>query len=202
MPSTTPLTDAIQALTTYSNTVTGKTPPDTTLSEAVATLAAGYGGGGGSDPWHIKSGELGFNMGSVGADTTAHPIALFESSTSPAVRRCALAFNGDIVVPYKVSSSNYPTGDMYLIPIPATATKIKTTIDRTIQISVFYVTVENGDITSTSAPDGWEDITANTAKENNIPTGANYVVTNFRANSSNANFAYNTIPRKISIDFE
>ena len=44
MPSNTPLTDAINALTTYSNTVTGAS--DTTLSDAVATLAAGYGGGG------------------------------------------------------------------------------------------------------------------------------------------------------------
>lgn len=44
MPTTTPLTDAIEALTTYSNTVTGAS--DTTLSEAVATLASGYGGGG------------------------------------------------------------------------------------------------------------------------------------------------------------
>lgn len=44
MPAT-PLTDAIQALTTYANEVTGAS--DTTLSEAVATLVAGYGGGGG-----------------------------------------------------------------------------------------------------------------------------------------------------------
>lgn len=43
MPTTTPLTDAITALTTYSNTVTGAS--DTDLSSAVATLAAGYGGG-------------------------------------------------------------------------------------------------------------------------------------------------------------
>lgn len=42
-----PLTDAINALTTYANTVTGKSPPDTTLSDAVATLASGYGQGGG-----------------------------------------------------------------------------------------------------------------------------------------------------------
>ena len=42
--SGTPLTDAIEALTTYSNTVTGAS--DTTLSDAVATLASGYGGGG------------------------------------------------------------------------------------------------------------------------------------------------------------
>ena len=38
----TPLTDAIEALTTYANTVTGAS--DTTLSDAVATLASGYGG--------------------------------------------------------------------------------------------------------------------------------------------------------------
>ena len=44
MPTQTPLTDAINALTTYANTVTGAS--DTTLSDAVATLAAGYGGGG------------------------------------------------------------------------------------------------------------------------------------------------------------
>lgn len=40
----TPLTDAIQALTTYANETTGAS--DTTLSAAVGTLVAGYGGGG------------------------------------------------------------------------------------------------------------------------------------------------------------
>ncbi len=47
MATTTPLTDAITALTTYANTVTGGS--DTTLSEAVATLASGYGSGGSTD---------------------------------------------------------------------------------------------------------------------------------------------------------
>lgn len=41
----TPLTDAINALTTYANEVTGKS--DTTLSAAVGSLADGYGGVGG-----------------------------------------------------------------------------------------------------------------------------------------------------------
>lgn len=41
----TPLTDAINALTTYANETTGAS--DTTLSAAVGTLAAGYGQGGG-----------------------------------------------------------------------------------------------------------------------------------------------------------
>ena len=39
-----PLTDAIVALTTYANTVTGES--DTTLSDAVESLVDGYGGGG------------------------------------------------------------------------------------------------------------------------------------------------------------
>lgn len=52
-----PLTDAINALTTYANSVTGAS--DTTLSEAVATLANGYGGGGGS-----------FDTGTVTGDGT------------------------------------------------------------------------------------------------------------------------------------
>ena len=45
MPSNTPLTDAINALTQYANETTGAS--DTTLSDAVGTLVAGYGGGGG-----------------------------------------------------------------------------------------------------------------------------------------------------------
>lgn len=40
------LTDSIEALTTYANGVTGES--DTTLSDAVASLADGYGQGGGS----------------------------------------------------------------------------------------------------------------------------------------------------------
>lgn len=50
-----PLTDAINALTAYANTVTGAS--DTTLSDAVATLAAGYGGGGGISIDDIASGS-------------------------------------------------------------------------------------------------------------------------------------------------
>lgn len=46
MSTTTPLTDAINALTTYANETTGAS--DTDLSSAVATLVAGYGSGGSS----------------------------------------------------------------------------------------------------------------------------------------------------------
>lgn len=45
MPTETPLTDEINALTQYANTITGQS--NTCLSDAVETLADGYGGGGG-----------------------------------------------------------------------------------------------------------------------------------------------------------
>lgn len=53
---TQPLTDAINALTTYANETTGQS--DTTLSDAVRTLCDGYGGGGdsGMDDWNDFSG--------------------------------------------------------------------------------------------------------------------------------------------------
>lgn len=43
----TPLTDSIEALTTYANQITGAS--DTNLSDAVYTLAQGYGGGGSAE---------------------------------------------------------------------------------------------------------------------------------------------------------
>lgn len=52
----TPLTDSINALTTYANEVTGAS--DTTLSDAVHTLASGYGGG---DAFVIQSIASGLN---------------------------------------------------------------------------------------------------------------------------------------------
>ena len=55
MPTTTPLTDAIEALTRYANETTGA--GDTTLSEAVATLIEGYGQGGGEPDHWVRPSE-------------------------------------------------------------------------------------------------------------------------------------------------
>ena len=52
MPNT-PLTDAINALTSYANSVTGEA--DETLSDAVRSLADGYGGGSSAQ---VASGEF------------------------------------------------------------------------------------------------------------------------------------------------
>lgn len=54
----TPLTDSIEALTTYANQVTGAS--DTNLSDAVYTLVQGYGGGGES-PFAINEIVVGEN---------------------------------------------------------------------------------------------------------------------------------------------
>lgn len=61
--STTPLTDAINALTQYANETTGAS--DTTLSDAVGTLVAGYGGGGGGVFAKLYDNTLSANTRSV-----------------------------------------------------------------------------------------------------------------------------------------
>lgn len=74
MPTETPLTDQINALTTYANTVTGAS--DTCLSDAVATLASGYGGGGSGS---VKTGTFTLTEDlPVSATGTVLPVGLTE----------------------------------------------------------------------------------------------------------------------------
>lgn len=79
MPSNTPLTDAIEALTRYANETTGAS--DTTLSDAVGTLVAGYGGGGGSgDIFEFSAGNINaliFHAAVVTTDYTDNQDALY-----------------------------------------------------------------------------------------------------------------------------
>lgn len=75
MPTETPLTDQLNALTQYINTVTEGS--DTCLSDAVATLADGYGGGGGSIS--VKTGTFTLaNDLPVVASGTVVPVGLTE----------------------------------------------------------------------------------------------------------------------------
>ena len=73
----TPLTDSINALTTYANEVTGAS--DTTLSDAVHTLASGYGGGSGYTL--LASGTYtqatNSNKMTIPVDYSGTPIAVF-----------------------------------------------------------------------------------------------------------------------------
>ena len=66
------LTDSIEALTTYANGVTGES--DTTLSDAVASLGAGYGGGSG----------LVYETGTYTAASDDNPTISFANSHSTA----------------------------------------------------------------------------------------------------------------------
>lgn len=60
----TPLTDSINALTRYANETTGAT--DTTLSDAVESLVAGYGGGGDSCLWRTVTLEESHEADNIG----------------------------------------------------------------------------------------------------------------------------------------
>ena len=72
----TPLTDSINALTTYANEVTGGS--DTNLSDAVHTLASGYGGGGASS-W-TKVAETSYQVSTT--STTSTVVAMWETGHS------------------------------------------------------------------------------------------------------------------------
>lgn len=107
--SGTPLTNAINALTTYSNTVTGAS--DTTLSEAVATLASGYGGGGDSVATVMKT---------IGSDCFRF-VHLPETLIFPNVTRLdSRCFGGatglkTLVLPAVSSLDSYPLADNVVI---------------------------------------------------------------------------------------
>lgn len=103
---TQPLTDAIEALTTYANTVTGAS--DTTLSEAVATLASGYGG-------DEKLIEFIGSMKTLGADALTGVVLLektnFKAVTSVGASALKNAIGGKIIVfPSLTTISNYCFG--------------------------------------------------------------------------------------------
>ena len=90
----TPLTDAINALTTYANSVTGAS--DTTLSDAVDSLVDGYGGGGGSSVPKLVS------CVSVTPETT------YTSSAKGSVQLAALPNSAHAVFVYR---NDYPSPD-------------------------------------------------------------------------------------------
>jgi hypothetical protein len=74
----TPLTDSINALTTYANEVTGAS--DTNLSDAVHTLASGYGGGGsGASSW-TKVAETSYQVSTT--STTAKTVDMWATGHS------------------------------------------------------------------------------------------------------------------------
>ena len=87
----TPLTDAINALTTYANDITGKS--DANLPDAVRSLADGYGGG---------SGGLEYEEGMYTPSTDEIPTISFVNSHSKAP---------DVIVFADVSSTASATGN-------------------------------------------------------------------------------------------
>lgn len=175
MPTTTPLTDAIQALTTYANEVTGAS--DTTLSEAVATLAAGYGGGGASDDYTDFTGG---NIRAIISHGTEYILTdmnlnlegifcckLADSNVTNYEGYWSVALNGSNVVGMQRNSSNANTLNIklgassgnYGITVPLTDGSINIVTIPTIGLTdvisnkpvVFFGNYYNGNLEATKA---------------------------------------------------
>ena len=104
MPTTTPLTDAIQALTTYANETTGAS--DTTLSAAVGTLVAGYGGGGSVE--HFMEPNASFGTMTVD-ENNALPVKTALTAISRntlVIAFCSTATNYKILLLWKRANGN------------------------------------------------------------------------------------------------
>ena len=95
MPTTTPLTDAINALTTYANETTGAS--DTTLSAAVGTLVAGYGQGSVTDDdlaTRNYSGNIVLNTTTTIQDWAFHNASISSISSNTVMNVNAQALSG------------------------------------------------------------------------------------------------------------
>ena len=117
MSSTTPLTDGINALTAYANEVTGAS--DTTLSDAVETLASGYGGGGASSSW-TKVAETTYQVSTT--STSAETVATWETGhseiwTSDKIVYIRIRDTAGKRAGYFFGSDNY----FYIHPVEATS---------------------------------------------------------------------------------
>ena len=166
---------------------------DTTLINSFTVNVSG------SDPSHLKTGvDICLVMGA--ANWESNKAACNLSGSNANSRRSAYTLSGSTLVYYATNS--YSQSDLHLIPIPSGATKVKITVDRSMQFAVREYYELNGSITDSVGTTGWESCTANTASTVNLTSGTSYLTVVFRVNSSSSNFTYSTIPRKVLLDFE
>lgn len=107
----TPLTDAINALTTYANETTGAS--DTNLSDAVGTLVDGYGGGGGTVEHFLEPNQM---IGTITVDSSntldLHTALSGVASNTTVIAFCSIAAAYKIILLRKRGNGNvsYATG--------------------------------------------------------------------------------------------
>lgn len=121
MPTTTPLTDAINALTTYANTVTGAS--DTTLSDAVATLADGYGGGGGVSVDGIANGTEPSGAVTLSSATSIKAYAFYKCPITSISAPNVTSIDGKAFEGTSITELNDPFPSM----VPSASTLLNTT---------------------------------------------------------------------------
>ena len=116
----TPLTDSINALTTYANEVTGGN--DTNLSDAVHTLASGYGGGIVDELFEVKH-KITLNANANELIFPYFGTGLYVVTTSPTLTSQMAITNGSdyqfqsgafVVYGYSFDRLSFANGQSYL----------------------------------------------------------------------------------------
>lgn len=204
MPST-PLTDAIVALTTYANTITGES--DTTLSDAVESLIDGYS--------EIDQYEYSISNGqiiilpagttpsklSTGIETDGEIVVNFYSGESGVRRSFVTAIPGDKGI--STAYLNHPTlaqlrqTNLYPIRIPEDAVSVQVSITPNSQyLSIYFYTYDeiNGFVEIEGS--GWVE---GTYTKSLTPGSMNYLSVASKYNSSGSSYA--TDPSDVIIKF-
>lgn len=192
----TPLTDAINALTRYANETTGAS--DTTLSEAVATLVAGYGGGGSSNLVLVPGGANAFVF-PTGTPNIEYTVVA--SNTGLGRRFSLWDTSGTFPAKYYFSndSSSTPVTDttLYPIAIESGADYITPTSSHSGQYDIFFVQISGSALTIIQTT-GWQSFNTKEA----IPANTTHIVIGFRVDSSNSAYTITTIPTDIHLIYE
>lgn len=188
-----PLTDAIEALTTYANSVTGAS--DETLSEAVATLAEGYGQGG-SDGWTYKFSEhqLIKMNGAAGTNST---YGVYINAQNLGNRRMFAVGTGTSKLYESYNQSTFTLTNYYPIPVPPTATRLTVTMTPSTQFFGINGLTESDGKYSVALDDGWKQ---NTRTVTFTAGTLTHIIINCKYNSSGS--SYSVEPTELVITFE
>ena len=188
---------------TYTNLTAGNIKKDVVVeigdsadSDRIVSVTGTYEGGSPTpDPYHLKADPIGVFFCFGGA---AYQNSRMSVNSNNGTRRSLWAKTGDARAAYNTTSART---NCYGIPVPADATQVTLTIDKTLQYSLVEYVGSGSNITSGVGTAWTSPIQADTPLTLTLTSGTNYISIAFRVDSNNSNFSAADEPTSASIDF-
>ena len=144
------------------------------------------------------------SVGSVGSISVAPVLGGSFSSANTRQRRSFWQKSGDHMVAAIFNSTTYSTSSPYYphkVPSGATKAIFTASGEGNFGMRAWTWDSANNSYADTGFDSGWLNMPASQAVVN-LPSGAEYVTVNFRANSSNSNYTASQEPYNVSLSFE